>query len=389
MADMKQIYNFAVKWCEKFENPNTDYIELVDHYMSDECDALGFKMDCGRAFSEKYGKAVDNSEALEKIIDQVDDISLLGSAIYSAWRYFNHWAYDGAEILNRNNRKWFIIALTRLKELSASQNDGEYTIILLPEFAALKSDVEKLRTEISMLLLEKDELRFVVCKNIETAYMLALGNLEYKTFELNCEVLRIKRKITIIQAIKNRQEKIVMSDIERKLDEEFAEYKQQLNNQIDKMNKAIEYSKASPLTEEETKELKKLYRNIVKALHPDLHPDVTTAQNRLFLNAVQAYKNGDLDTLRIISEMTVKPLDFKQSENDLTFLKQEKERLVKSLKLIDEQIKSIKSVYPYTMKDLVNDSKQIDEKKAELNKTIEELREVYDIYVARLKEILR
>lgn len=69
------------------------------------------------------------------------------------------------------------------------------TVVPFPEFAALKAEVEKLRVEISMLLLERDELRFVICKNIETAYMLALGSLEYKAFELNCNVLRIKRKI--------------------------------------------------------------------------------------------------------------------------------------------------------------------------------------------------
>ena len=69
------------------------------------------------------------------------------------------------------------------------------TVVPFPEFATLKAEVEKLRVEISMLLLERDELRFVICKNIETAYMLALGSLEYKAFELNCDVLRIKRKI--------------------------------------------------------------------------------------------------------------------------------------------------------------------------------------------------
>ena len=58
-------------------------------------------------------------------------------------------------------------------------------IILFPDFEALKKEVEKLRTEISMLLLERDELKLVVCKNIETAYMLALGSLEYKAYELH------------------------------------------------------------------------------------------------------------------------------------------------------------------------------------------------------------
>lgn len=233
MADMRQIHDFAVKWLDKFRDQNINYIELVDHFMADDCATLGFQMDCGHAFSEKYGQAANNYEALEKIIEDVTDIPLLGSAIYSQWRYFNHWAYTGAEILEPQNRNWFITALVRLEKLSASPVDAECTIILFPEFVTLKAEVEKLRTEISMLLLERDELRLVICKNIETAYMLALGSLEYKAFELNCEVLCIKRKIDLIQAKKNRQEKIVLSAIEELLDEEFAEFQRQLDEQIE------------------------------------------------------------------------------------------------------------------------------------------------------------
>lgn len=118
VADMKQIHDFAVKWCDKFRDQNINYLELVDHFMADDCAALGFEMDCGHAFSEKYGQAANNHEALDKIIDDVTDIPLLGSAIYSQWRYFNHWAYTGAEILEPQNRAWFILALSRLALLS-------------------------------------------------------------------------------------------------------------------------------------------------------------------------------------------------------------------------------------------------------------------------------
>lgn len=114
---MKQIHEFVVKWREKFNDPNITDIELCEHYLADDCVALGFEMDCGHAFSEKYGTAVDDHEALARIIDEVTDIPLLGSAIFSRWRYFNHWAYSGAEILEPENRAWFMTALTRLEEL--------------------------------------------------------------------------------------------------------------------------------------------------------------------------------------------------------------------------------------------------------------------------------
>ncbi len=124
MADMRQLHEFAVKWHDKFCDQNINYIELVDHYLADDCAALGFEMDCGQAFSEKYGQATNNHEALEKIIDEVTDISLLGSAIYSRWRYFNHWAYSGAEILESGNRAWFITAFRRMAVLTGADFAG-------------------------------------------------------------------------------------------------------------------------------------------------------------------------------------------------------------------------------------------------------------------------
>lgn len=89
--------------------------------MADDCKALGFEMDCIHAFSEQYGKASYDAKTLKCIIRKVTDISLLSSANYPRWRYFNHWAYSGLEILEPENLTWFIIALTRLDELAACQ----------------------------------------------------------------------------------------------------------------------------------------------------------------------------------------------------------------------------------------------------------------------------
>ena len=86
--------------------------------MADECDELGFAMDTGDAFAAKYGKAVHDPALLKRIITEVDDMALLGSAIYSRWRYFNHWSYSGAAILRPENKEWFIVALSRMEELA-------------------------------------------------------------------------------------------------------------------------------------------------------------------------------------------------------------------------------------------------------------------------------
>lgn len=262
-------------------------------------------------------------------------------------------------------------------------------VIVFPDFEKLKNEIEKMRSELSMLLLERDELQFVICKNIETEYMLKLGSIEYKAYEAQCAVLRLKRKIELIQAKKNRQEKVIVSAIEETLDSEFAEYQKQLNEQIDKMNDALKRSKAEVLSDEDNKKLKKLYRKIVKALHPDINPDVSQAQVQLFDNAVQAYKNGDLNTLRIIGEMVGNSPLPEQHKDALTQLNEEKERLQNLLKAVRDSIEQIKSEYPYTMKEIIEDEEQTEQKKKELENILSQYNELISIYKAKIEEMIR
>lgn len=271
-------------------------------------------------------------------------------------------------------------------DFEASSMDN---IILFPDFEKLKSEVERMRTELSMLLLERDELQFVICKNIETEYMLKLGSIEYKAYESQCTFLRLKRKIELIQAKKNRQEKIIISDIEETLDIEFAEYQKQLDEQIDKMNDALKRSKAEFLSDEDNRELKKLYRKIVKSLHPDINSNVSEAQLQLFDNAVSAYKNGDLETLRIIGEMVGNNPLPEQNKDAMTQLVEDRERLHGLLKSIRESIDNIKTEYPYTMKDIVEDTEKTEQKKQELESIIEQYNELIVILKTKIKEMLR
>lgn len=161
-------------------------------------------------------------------------------------------------------------------------------IIELPDITELKREISQLKKSLEDLVLERDELRFVVCENIKTMYMLEIGDLEYRVYKMYCDYLRLRRKREIIQAKKNRQETITMDSIEKLLDDEFLSYKKKLDEKINEMNQALEKSKMDALTEEQTVEFKKLYRNIVKSLHPDLNPTTSEAEKQLFINGYRS-----------------------------------------------------------------------------------------------------
>ena len=262
-------------------------------------------------------------------------------------------------------------------------------IILFPDVQILRDEIEKLRTELSMLVLERDELKFIICKNIETEYMIRIGSLEYKAYEAQCASMRLKRKIELIQAKKNRQEKINLNKIDEILEEEFYEYLQKLNKQIDKMNEVLKHNKSEFLSEEESGELKKLYRKIVKILHPDINPEVTMSQIKMLDNAVIAYKNGDLGTLKIINEMIGEPQMPEKHGDAFSQLKVEKERLNEFLNTVRNNIDKIKSEYPYTVKEILEDEQRLEQKKLELEDVLKQYKELNKAYNIKIKEMLR
>lgn len=116
MIEYAKIHDFAVKWFERFRNPNTYYPEIAEH-MGNECAALDFTEDGGSASFVRYNDASHDYIALRKIIGQVTDIPLLGSAIYSQWKYYSDWAAGGENFLSFECQAWFLTALERLKVL--------------------------------------------------------------------------------------------------------------------------------------------------------------------------------------------------------------------------------------------------------------------------------
>ena len=74
------------------------------------------------------------------------------------------------------------------------------------EYYKLTEEVKQLKEDIASLYEEKDELVYHICKNIEAEYMSKVGILEYKLYEFNCKILRLKRKIELYQQKINMQE---------------------------------------------------------------------------------------------------------------------------------------------------------------------------------------
>lgn len=83
----EEMHGFATRWIPRFEE--WGYGQLFETMeFSDDCRALGFEMDCGEAFEDAYPRCFRSAEATERVISRCEDVSLLGSALHSGWRYY-------------------------------------------------------------------------------------------------------------------------------------------------------------------------------------------------------------------------------------------------------------------------------------------------------------
>ena len=78
-----------------------------------------------------------------------------------------------------------------------------------------------------------------------------------------------------------------------------------------------------------------------------------------------------------------------QDKDAMTQLVEERERLQGLLKSIRDSIENIKSEYPYTMKEILEDTAKTEQKKQELEGILEQYNELISIYKAKIEEMLR
>lgn len=133
------------------------------------------------------------------------------------------------------------------------------------------------------------------------------------------------------------------------------------------------------------KELKSLYRKIVKALHPDNKKNRTEKDDELMMEAKKAFEEGNLEKLRQIAEL-IDDEDiekkFGNTPEDIEELKELKQRLKVRLMFLEREVHRIKNSFPYSEKEFLADDEAVSARQSELNMIIESCKNT----IAALKE---
>lgn len=262
-------------------------------------------------------------------------------------------------------------------------------IAMHPEYEKLVSEIEDLKEELKKLIFNEDELKYHINKEIETQYMLKIGYLEYKVFKKEVDLLMIKKEIKLIQKAINLEIEINMESIKQLIDVEYEDSIKKLEDELSKINDIANKSQGEILSSDDSKLLKKSYKELILKLHPDLNENLSEEDKLLFIKVVESFEEGDLDSLIIFNELLTNDLEKEESDDSFEKLKEKISFLNKKIDLKSEEIDKIKSSYPYNKKELLENEKEVKILKNDLNQILKEYDMAYEKYKEKLEKLLK
>ena len=226
-----------------------------------------------------------------------------------------------------------------------------------PTKEELQKNLDILKGEYIKLLNDKDVLLNWGKPQLEALYTTRIGYLQIDRLQLQLRIKALKRKIEMVQSAINRNVPIDITAIELQVAAELAEAEYRIMQETGKLENAknLLSNLASP---QRSSELRTLYRQFAKQLHPDVNPQLTEEQQQIWHLIQAAYESGDLEKLKAMELIYEKQL--KAAGAAVQALTEEELQLkIEVLKqgciVLNEQIQQIKNEFPFTMEAQIKD----------------------------------
>ena len=241
----------------------------------------------------------------------------------------------------------------------------------------LQQQHDLLREEYIKLMNDKDVLLQWGKPQLEAVYAIRIGYLQIEKLQLQLRIRALKRKIEMVQAAINRNEPIDINMVEITVAAELAEAEARIMNEAAKVEQA-KFLLSHLDSPERSAELRKLYKQLAKQLHPDVNPELTKEQQHIWHLVKDAYETGDLEKLKalqVVYEKEIKAASEQALEFSEEDLQLKIEVLKEGIKVLNEQLTAIRNEFPFTMEKQIKDEEWVAEQSETVNKELEELKE--------------
>lgn len=228
------------------------------------------------------------------------------------------------------------------------------------------------------LLLRRDSLR-KKAEQYQISYFREFGDLMVESFSVRIECIKRKKMVAYCQAQVNQGKTISGAQLDHYIEREMLDYQDDLDNMI-KHNQAVR--KSGYISEYDRYRIKKIYHDLAKLIHPDLHPGLAgdSVISEFWQRIVVAYEHNQLDDMEDL-EFQVKLYLKGKGENKTDIVIPD---LAKKISRVEEEIDQIINTEPYLYRLLLDDRDAVEAKREKLREEIK----TYTEYSKQLDEVL-
>jgi predicted nucleic acid-binding Zn-ribbon protein len=258
---------------------------------------------------------------------------------------------------------------------------------LHPEHRALLEENALLREELAHLLTEEHDLVRLVKPNLLALYQKKIGAWELRGLQAQVAAMRARRRLEMAQAAVNQSRKPDLMEIDGLLELELLAWQQKIQEAAARIASA-EQRLNHLLPDVEDRELKKLYYSLVKKLHPDVNPDLSEDQSRLWLRVQAAYEHSDVQELRALALLADRPGFLPFTPPSLDILRKDRATLDAQITAILKRIEQLENQPPFTLRHQLEDEAWLTERREEIETRIAQLEAQGSALEIQLKTLL-
>lgn len=242
--------------------------------------------------------------------------------------------------------------------------------------AQKRENISALRKELQSLIEEWFTLENVLRPELTAKYDALFGNLEIEIQRKALEAADIGRRAELL-AMKQQRGEHITSDIIRLVnaivDNEFKKFRQRLYDDLDGYNA----KQSASATKHSDDDIPKMYRTIVKKLHPDVSDATDNFQKywNVAQNAFETKNAAQMRALYIVlagDDLPEFDTRFNSSEDELAELEQQEYDLRQKVEIERRKISRLRNEEPFAFVDKLNRKEWIEERENFLRGQIEQ-----------------
>ena len=259
-------------------------------------------------------------------------------------------------------------------------------VIVHPEFAMLILEINDLRDEIADLTVDRDMIKYYICRNLQIDYMLKIESLEYKLAVEENRFQRNKLKIDLINNTLEKDKDVDMEKINKKIEKERKKHEKIEKSMLDDIDFAIEITEMEVFDYEMIDQMNLDYFKIQKKYNPflDLEEDEKKIKN--YKKIENYYKKFNYKKIHKLAEDCEEEEFFQDEISNLKLLRDKYLDIIAELR---RDLRKLKNTFPYNQKAILEDENLCRRKKDKLNRKITELNEENKDLEKRLDNILK